>query len=128
MNETTKRKVCELVAGIIATDKQLHPAELKFLLRTFDAFGIGTGRDDEAICPTIMPHEAGKAMGDLPPEVREEAMALLINTAVVDGKVVPEERSFLEAVARASKTPFEEVERRLAEALLDLEQNKEDDD
>ncbi|MBW2454207.1 MAG: hypothetical protein JRI68_06845, partial [Deltaproteobacteria bacterium] len=106
----------------------LHPAELQFLLRTFDVFGIGTGLDDEAICPTIMPHEAGKAMSALPPEVREEAMALLINTAVVDGKVVPEERSFLEAVARASKTPFEEVEARLAEALLDLEQSEDGDD
>ncbi|MBW2456867.1 MAG: hypothetical protein JRI68_20295, partial [Deltaproteobacteria bacterium] len=48
MDEITKRRVCELVAGIIATDKQLHPAELKFLLRTFDVFGIGTGLDDEA--------------------------------------------------------------------------------
>jgi len=122
MDDTTKRQVCELVAGIIATDKQLHPSELKFLLRTFEAFGIGTGKDDEAICPTIAPFEAAKAMGKLPPEVREEAMALLINTAVVDGKVVPEERTYLEAVAKAAQIDFDEVETRLAEALLALEQ------
>ena len=51
-------------------------------------------------------------------------MALLINTAVVDGKVVPEEHAFLAAVARAAKIPIEEVETRTAEALLELEQNQ----
>jgi hypothetical protein len=128
MDDTTKRKVCELVAGIIATDKHLHPAELKFMLRTFDSFGIGASGDDEAICPTITPHEAAKAMSDLPAEVRDEAMELLITTAAVDGKVVPEEDAFLAAVARAAKVPFEQVQKRTAEALLALEQNQGDDD
>ncbi len=127
MDDTTKRKVCELVAGIIATDKQLHPAELKFLLRTFDTFGIGASGNDEAICPAVTPPEAARAMSDLPPEVRDEAMELLINTAVVDGKVVPEEDAFLAAVARAAKIPVEQVQQRTAEALLALEQKPSED-
>ena len=48
MDFVTRRKVCELVAGIIATDQELHPSELTFMLKTFETFGVGSSDDDDA--------------------------------------------------------------------------------
>ncbi len=99
--------------GIIATDRELHPDELTFMLRTFKSFGIATGEDDEAIMPTTRSHEAAKAMGALPEDVRHEAMELLLESAVADGKVVEAERDYLHAVARAAGIAVGEIERRI---------------
>src|SRR5262245_13813556 len=118
MDQSTRRRVCELVAGIIASDKELHPAELKFMLKTFAAFGVATGKDDEAVCPTVTGIEASKAMRALPENVRSEAIDLLIESAVSDGKVTPAEREWLSAVARAADVAEAHLEERLAEKLL----------
>jgi uncharacterized tellurite resistance protein B-like protein len=118
MNDRTRRRVCELVAGIIATDREFHPDELQFLLRTFRTFGIATGADDEAVSPTTTTFEAAKAMSELPLDVREEAMDLLVDTAVCDGKVVPAERAFLFAVARAAGIDEDRIDERIADELL----------
>src|SRR5262245_13770471 len=87
MDWNTRRHICELVAGIIASDRELHPAELKFMLKTFSAFGIASGNETEAVCPSVSTVEAMRAMRLLPQEVRHEAMDLLIASAVSDGKV-----------------------------------------
>lgn len=113
--------MCELIAGIIATDKELHPAELDFMLRTFTTFGVANSGDDEAICPTVTGFEAAKLMSDLPPEVRGETIALLMQSAVVDGKVTPQEREWLLAVGRAAGLSRDEVDDQIAEALLSAE-------
>jgi uncharacterized tellurite resistance protein B-like protein len=118
MDKVTKRRVCELISGIIATDQELHPDELRFMLKTFAAFDVATGKDDEAICPTTTSFEAAKLMATLPPEVRDETLALLIESAVADGKVVPSERDYLLAVARAAGISKDDVDDRIAAALL----------
>jgi uncharacterized tellurite resistance protein B-like protein len=118
MDLTIRRRVCELVAGIIATDSELHPAELKFMLKTFEAFGIASGKDDEAVCPTVSSAEAAKAIRDLPEDVRRETVSLLIDSAVSDGKVTPAERDYLLAVARAAGLSDTAVDEALAERLL----------
>jgi uncharacterized tellurite resistance protein B-like protein len=120
MNERNRRRVCELVAGIIAADRELHPSELQFLLRTFKTFGIATGQDDEAVSPTTTTIEAAKAMSELSADVRDEAMDLLVDTAVCDGKVVPAERNFLFAVARAAGIAEDTVDERIAQKLMDM--------
>jgi uncharacterized tellurite resistance protein B-like protein len=117
MDAQTRRHICELVAGIIATDKELHPAELEFLLKTFATFGIAKGNEDEAICPAVSRVEAAKAMAELPPGVRREAMGLLVQSAVVDGKVVPAEREYLVAVSRAADFSEDELDALLTDAL-----------
>jgi hypothetical protein len=122
MNLNTRRRVCELVAGIIASDRELHPAELKFMLKTFSTFGIATGKDDEAVCPTVTTFEAAKAMRALPEEVRHEAIDLLIRSAVTDGKVTPDEREWLLAVGRAADVPETTIEERLTEQLMNENQ------
>ncbi len=117
MDELTRRRVCELIAGLIATDDNLHPEELQFMLKTFHAFGVASGEEDEAICPTVSAAEAAKAMTDLPPEVREEAVDLLVASAAADGVIADEERTYLSAVAKAAGLSNDDVQRRLDEAL-----------
>ena len=118
MDWNTRRHICELVAGIIASDRELHPAELKFMLKTFNTFGIASGNETEAVCPSVSTVEAVRAMRLLPEEVRHEAMDLLIASAVSDGKVTPAERQWLIAVARAADVPETTIEEALAERLL----------
>jgi uncharacterized tellurite resistance protein B-like protein len=117
MDAVTGRRICELVMGIIATDRELHPSELTFMLKTFEAFGVAQSGDDEAVTPTTRALEAARAMGQLPKEVREEAVELLIDSAVVDGKVVPEERKYLHAVAKAAGVPRDEMDSRIEAKL-----------
>jgi len=117
MDELTRRRVCELIAGVIATDDNLHPEELHFMLKTFKAFGIATGEDDEAICPAVSAQEAANAMSSLPPDVREEAVELLVASAAADGVIADEERTYLSAVAKAAGLTHDDVQRRLDEAV-----------
>jgi uncharacterized tellurite resistance protein B-like protein len=102
MDERNRRRVCELIAGIIATDQTLHPAELQFMVKTFRAFGIATGAKEEVISPATSPVEAAVAMSELPASVRHEALELLIASALADGEVVAAERAYLRAVAEAA--------------------------
>ena len=122
MDERTRRRVCELIAGIIATDDNLHPAELSYLLKTFRAFGIATSNQDEVVSPTTTVTEAAKAMGELPEEVREETLSMLIESAVADGQVVPAERAYLRAVAEAAGIEDGLLEARIVEALAARDQ------
>lgn len=117
MDERTRRRVCELIAGIIATDDHLDPAELTYMLKIFNTFGIASGGRDEVVSPTTTAREAARAMAELPAEVREEALGLLIESAAADGEVVPAERAYLQAVARAAGVDDARLEAQVAEAL-----------
>ena len=118
MDEVTGRRVCELIAGIIATDDELHPSELTFMLKAFAKFGVARGEEDEAICPTVNAIEAQKAMAELPEEVRDEAMTLRGEPPAADGKVVPAERDFLLAVGRAAGLGRDAIDDRIANILV----------
>src|SRR5690606_8933259 len=117
MDERTRRRVCELVAGLIATDDHLDPSELQYMLKIFRAFGVASGGKDEVVSPATTAIEAAKAMGELPADVREEALGLLIESAVADGQVVAAERAYLQAVAQAAGVDDEILETLIAEAL-----------
>lgn len=117
MDERTRRRVCELIAGLIATDDHLDPAELQYMLKVFRAFGIASGNQDEVVTPATTPAEAAAAMAELPAEVREEALGMLIETAVVDGAVVDAERAYLRTVGRAAGVDDAVIDTLIAEAL-----------
>lgn len=117
MDHTTGRRICELIAGIIATDGHLHPAELDFMLKTFAAFGVTTTQDDVALSPAVTEEAALRAFGQLPESVRDEALQLLIQSAAADGEISSEERAYLDAICGAAGLPAEELEGRLAQAL-----------
>ncbi|MBI4706024.1 MAG: TerB family tellurite resistance protein [Deltaproteobacteria bacterium] len=117
MDQATGRKICELVAGIIAVDGELHEAENALLVRLLDKTGLPRG-DEVVLAPVLDAGEAARTMRQLPPAVRKEAMALLIEAAVVDGKVVPVEQRYLEAVADALGMGQDELEERVADRLM----------
>lgn len=117
MNQRQVREVVDLVAGIIATDDEFHPDELRFLAKVFERFGVAKSGDTEVVSPTKRSGEAAKAMRALPPELQEQAMSLLIESAIADGKVVVAEHNYLLAVARAAGIEDSELDARVEKAL-----------
>ncbi|MFP6686186.1 MAG: TerB family tellurite resistance protein [Polyangiaceae bacterium] len=117
MDVGTRRRVCELVVGLIATDDELHPSEFRFMVKVFASFGVSQTDEEEVIAPTVRAFEAAKAMRELPEEVHDEAIELLVAAAAADGKIVEAERVFLRAVAGAIDLSTEALDERLAKAL-----------
>lgn len=98
MDESQRRRVCQLIAGIVVSDDDLDDNEDVFINRMLEKFSIPL-EEREVIFPIIDSTEAAAAIMTLPEDVREEAFELLIEAACVDGKVVDEEREYLEKVA-----------------------------
>ncbi len=117
MDEHTARRICGLIAGVIATDDEFHRDELKFLLRMFDAFGLSKSDDNQVVRPTVKPAEAAAQIAELPDDVRGETVGLLVEAAVADGKLSDEERVYLEAVGEAAGLPPAELVDRALERI-----------
>lgn len=116
MDAELAKKVCQLVAGIVITDEDLDPREEAFVERMLVGFGLDSDQRD-VIFPLVDAEEAASAIAEMPREIQEEALRLLLEAAAADGKVVPEEREYLHAVARAMSVSDQEIERRLAQQL-----------
>jgi uncharacterized tellurite resistance protein B-like protein len=112
VNDIQKRQVCQLIAGIIVADDDLDPAESAFIDRVLLRFGIPLD-EREVIFPIVATAEAVARVHELPVEVQGEALELLVEAAAADGKIVPEERNYLKAVAKAMGRD----ERQLAEMV-----------
>src|SRR5262245_12680941 len=113
MDLETRQKICQLVAGIIISDDILSDTEEAFVDRVIKSFGI----DDPAravIFPLVDKDEAAAQIKELPKQAQDEALRLLIEAAHVDGEVVPEERDYLSAIAKALNISEAELDERLA--------------
>lgn len=98
MDQELRRSVCRLIAGIVVSDDDLDPAEDTFVDRMIARFGLAEeGRD--AIFPIVDRTEAAANIRTLPRQVQTEALDLLIEASLADGKVVADERAYLDAVA-----------------------------
>ncbi|MCA9605477.1 MAG: TerB family tellurite resistance protein [Myxococcales bacterium] len=101
MTPDEKRKVAQLVAGIVVTDDVLDPSEERFVDKMLDELGIPS--DERAVIfPILDGDEAAEALARMSPALQEEVLGLLIQAAAADGQIVEEERAYLEAVARAA--------------------------
>jgi len=116
MHPRMARKVCELVAGLTDTDDERDPSETTLLRRIMTRLGL-SAHGDSRLIPTLKGAEAARAMAELPEDVRYEALELLIEAAIVDGKVVPAEHRYLAEVARALGMPEQQIEQRVADRL-----------
>lgn len=116
MDDSMRRKVCQLIAGIVITDEDLDPQEEAFVERMLIKFGLDASERD-VIYPLVDGEEAAETMRSLPPDIQSQAFQLLIEAAVADGKVVTEEREYLGAVALALGMAEKELERRVADEL-----------
>jgi uncharacterized tellurite resistance protein B-like protein len=116
MDESVRRKVCRLIAGIVVSDEDLSPHEDAFVDRMLERFGIPLA-DREVIFPIIDSSEAAAAIQEFDPALRQEAFGLLIEAAAVDGSIASEELGYLEVVADAVGVTRDELSDRLSEAL-----------
>ena len=116
MDDSVRRQVCRLIAGIVVSDEDLSPEEDAFVDRMLGRFGIPLSERD-VIFPIIDSTEAADAIRGLEPGVRTEAFGLLIEAAAVDGSIAPEELSYLEAVSDVVGVSRDELSDRLGEAL-----------
>src|SRR5262245_4680311 len=116
MDQTTRQKICQLVAGIVITDDVLDEKEEAFVDRMIASFGL-SDTNREVIFPLVDGKEAAEEMRQLPKDAQDEAFQLLLEAAAADGEIVPEEREYLKSVAEAIGVSDEEVESRLQKEL-----------
>jgi uncharacterized tellurite resistance protein B-like protein len=111
-----RKKICRLIAGLVVADDDLAPEEDAFIDRLLAGFEIPAG-DRDLIFPIIDRAEAAAEMRGMEPEVQQQALGMLVDAAVVDGKVVDEERAYLHAVGEAVGVTAEALDRQIAAAL-----------
>ena len=116
MDQTTRQKICQLVAGIVITGDVLDEKEEAFVDRMIASFGL-SDTNREVIFPLVDGAEAAEEMRGLPKDAQEQAFQLLIEAACADGEIVPEERSYLSAVAEAIGIAEDDVDQRLKAQL-----------
>ena len=116
MDDALRRSVCRLIAGLVVADDDLDDAESELLDRMLVKFGIPLEERD-ALFPLVDCSEAAEAMRGLPPDVQREALDLLIDATVADGKIVKAERAYLAAVGDAVGIAAAEIDAKLAAAL-----------
>jgi uncharacterized tellurite resistance protein B-like protein len=107
------------VAGLVVADDDLDDQEDAFITRMLARFGIPEDQR-ESIFPIIDREEAAAEIKTLPSEVQREALTLLIEAAVADGKVVEEEQDYLVTVGQALGISPREIMTRLEKAMASL--------
>ena len=116
MDKELSHRVCRLIAGLVVADDDLDAAEDAFIDRLLERFGIAAAERD-LIFPIVDRSEAADAVKELPSDVQQEALSLLVAAASADGKIAREERDYLHTVASAMGVSVEESDRRLDEAV-----------
>ena len=116
MDEATKRLICRMVAGLVASDEDFTDGERVFVEKVLAGFGIPES-EWEAIYPLVDPATARDEIAKLNGAGREAAIQLLVQAAAADGQVVEEERKYLEAVADAMGIHHSVIEFRLSKAV-----------
>ena len=118
MDPQHARKIGQLVAGIIVTDDELHPLEEALQRRISARLGLST-HGEGMVEPTSDGADAAAIVKSLPEAVRAEALELIIDAAIVDGKVVPAEQHYIEEVAVAMGIARDKVEEHITDRLLE---------
>jgi uncharacterized tellurite resistance protein B-like protein len=114
MDEETSIRVCGLIAGVLSADAHMHAHEASFLQRARKHLGVPKGAP---VAPVLDRNEAVATLQRLPEDVRQETLELLVQAAVADGKVAPEERDFLAALAGELRVGAGDIEQRLESAV-----------
>lgn len=119
MEIADRRKICQLVAGILVSDEYLADEESSFLQRIYARFDLPA--EEAAHVEPIDAGAASAALRQLPDEVRVKVVALLVEAAIADGVVDPRERAYLLVAAAALGIEGHEMEERIARRLARLE-------
>ncbi len=105
-------KVCELIEAVIAADGVVNDAEKEFLRKVVSRFGL----PERTPVPTTQSDfgRTTQMLRNLPSDVQARVMALLVDAAVIDGRVDPEERALLLASAASLGIEATALEERIA--------------
>jgi uncharacterized tellurite resistance protein B-like protein len=113
------RKIVALLEGVVAADGVVTGTERDFLRRVIDRLGLpydASSRDPEAAgAPSV--GRTTEMLRGFPPDVQARVMALLVEGAIVDGVVAPEERALLLASAASLGIEATALEERIARRL-----------
>ena len=120
MDSKTSRRICQLVSGIIVADDDLDPAEEAFVDRVFRKFGFDA-KQRRTLFPIVDRDEAARALQALPHDTRDYTLAVLIEAASADGKIVDNERAFLESMAGALNLTNDELDARIEQQMNSLD-------
>lgn len=122
MDVEERVKVVALVESVIGADGVVSDEEREFLRRVVERFRLfdadRAGRDDSP--DRIAPSDPGRTtatLRGLSPDVQARVMALLVEAAVVDGHLAPEERALLLASAASLGIEAHALEERIARRL-----------
>ncbi len=118
MDDADRRRICQLVAGILVSDEHLSAPEESFLQRVFARFGLPPEE-----WGSIAPVAAGPASAELralPRDLQAKVLALLVEAALADGEVDVRERVFLLVAAAALQIDADQLEQRIAARLESL--------
>ena len=116
MDIEERAKVCDLIEAVIAADGVIADEERDFLQRVVDRFGLSEAdRADRVVMSDL--GRATSTLRTLGSDVQTRVMALLVEAAVVDGRVVPEERALLLAAAATLGIEASALEERIARRL-----------
>jgi tellurite resistance protein len=109
-------KIIGLIEAVIAADGVVSDEEREFLRRVIERFGITEQERSDRIVASS-PGAATATLRSLAPDVQTRVMALLVEAAIVDGTVAPEERAFLLASAASLGIEACALEERIARRL-----------
>lgn len=111
-----RRKVAELIETMIAADGIVTEEERQFLRRLLERFGLSYEERADRFVPSD-PGRATRTLRELPDDMKLRVMALLVDAAVVDGTVAPEEHALLLASAASLGIEACALEERIARRL-----------
>jgi len=116
VDETTRHKVCRLIAGLVVVDDELDQAEDTLIDNMLVKFGLSPDQR-ESLFPIIDAAEAAEELKTLPADVQQETFQLLIEAAAADKRYAKEEREYLGKVGRVIGLSDEEIAKRVDAAL-----------
>lgn len=112
MDVEDRHKVVQLLEAVIAADGVIADAEREYLRRIVQRLGLPARKSGP-----LPENDFGRTtttLRTLAPDVQTRVMALLVEAAVVDGRVDPEERALLLASAATLGIEATALEERIA--------------
>ncbi len=116
MDVEERAKVIGLIEAVISADGVVSDEEREFLRRVVEKFGISEEERADRVAQSSL-GETTATLRALPPDVQARVMALLVEAAIVDGNVAPEERALLLASAASLGIEAQALEERIARRL-----------
>jgi uncharacterized tellurite resistance protein B-like protein len=116
MNVEERAKVCDLIEATIAADGVVADEEREFLRRVVERFGLTEADRTNRTAASDLGRSTTTLRG-MAPDVQTRVMALLVEAAIVDGEVAPEERALLLASAATLGIEASALEERIARRL-----------